>query len=1254
MRAHGRRLKAVFAFSQTVFRRKGGVLFNFLLGKKTFAALPVGTISIGDNRSARRLLSINFGVKSRNGEAKVLAEREEKKRKRGLLFSAETAGMFLALFSIMGLLCLITGDSVFFTVGGAVRKFLLGTIGFAAYPVLVFFLYIGIKAVIGFKTRVRGVKLGIIMFFVYLLLAGLIVQTATTRGEIGKPYGEYLSYCYYHEGSFSHTAGGLLFALAAHPLCSLLTEAGAYVFYALNLIVITVLVFRKRFKNFLAEEAERREKRADERAERELEKKTKEFENARKKAAARGVSGSVEYVKADGRNRAKYGERYDAANESAYYRAEQTSMSDADTSAGDYVGSARKNGETEGFKSGEGYPRGLDGLDSYHGGGLDGIYGNEKFNLKSKRDFQKNDDRARSLKLLFGDADSYTAGRSSKAAATYDGYGADSYGDSSEGARDEYSRGYDGYARRAADADEVRPSKSYQSDYDDDMEAKLDYIRRPVKPDYREAAKSPMGNDVPDSVAIRNAGMFDDVDQSMPDRDVYVINDGKTSSKSAGGIRSFDLRSGRETSGAFGSTDRLGGISDDFSRDLNRGYNFSEGGDLSVGFERGGDSDENGRMRGDFSSRGETRDSVDFSFDELLKNQDSAEQTVSDERASISGLKRIRENAENSAAERAAGSFGDGERTNGADSRGIAMTELSENGGSVGSEKPFGQRLTPVRGEQTTMAGDLSDRNADGQAAKTDAAPARSGLNISEERKLVNPIDAIPANYRYRFAPYNLMNDYRPNAAAIADTRREQESRKSIILQVLTNAKISAQIVDVKYGPALTRFELTIPDDVSVKRVTELQKDFNFRIAAYGTIRIVAPIPGTSRIGIEVPNSAPATVGLKELVMDQGFKNAKKSSLTFCLGRDLVGAPVNLDLSKMPHLLVAGATGTGKSVFLNTLLISLMYKYTPEELRIILVDPKIVEFSLFKGTPNLLFDEIITETPKACAMLDWACKEMDDRYRLLNENLVKNVDEYNAFMASKGGKPLYKILIIIDEFADLMATSNDKKNIENKISRIAAKARAAGIHLIMATQRPSVDIMEGSIKTNFTSRVAFKMSSPTDAQVIMGENGAEKLLGRGDVLYRTSSMMTTERAQGAFIDTPEIDAICRYLKEHNKCYYNEFALDEINKNIEKEDAAAANATDVLGGESGADGNNKSDEEIVKNAMRLAISTNNISISMMQRRLGLGYPRAGKIMDILVDRKYVSDSLNSRNREINMTKEEFETVFGEPFDLSQKQ
>lgn len=1167
-----------------------------------------------------------------------MAEREEKKRKRSLLFSSEMTGMLLALFSIMGLLCLMTGESVFFTVGAAVQKFLLGITGYASYPILLFVLYLGIKMVVGFKTRVRGVKLGVTMFFVYLLLAGLIVQTATTHVRLSEkiPFGEYLSQCYYSSSAPRHTFGGALFALVAYPVSLLLTPVGSYVFYALNLILITVLVFRKRFKQFVADAGERRERRADEKAERELEKKTKEFETARMRAAARGVSGSVEYVKTDKRNSGRYG-----ANEPKYYRNEANGDG-AERGYGENLsGSDSKRGERgyeNGLNSGENYPREFDGFgDSYHSGGLDGIYGNEKFNLKSKRDAQKNDDKERSLKLLFGNATSYGTSRSSNSYVygENDGYRENVYGES------ENSR-------------EVRPSKSYQNDYDEDMAAKLDYIRRPVKPDYREAAKSPMGNDVPESVALRNADRMEDIDQSMPNRDVYVINDGKNSSKAGGGIRSFDLRSGRDRLGGdgYGETDRLGGLNNEYSAADNRGYNFSEGGDLTSGdsFE----SFENSRM----AHNDETKSAND-SFERLFgRDETYSSGDGSEDAASINGLKRVIRNAEDLSSDDA--------RSNGADSGRLPGERIFGDGTSGGrgaaAADDFGrererkstieQSESVLRGEQLGISGLANESGLGGEAGGS-ASAAKSVSDVSDDRKLINPIDAIPANYRYRFAPYNLMNDYRPAPEAIAETKRDVEVRKNIIYQVLAIAKIPAKIVDVKAGPAITRFELTIPDEISVKDVTKLQSDFNFRIAARGPIRIVAPIPGTSRVGIEVPNTTPTTVGLKGLVTDDSFKNAKKSSLTFCLGRDLVGGPVNLDISKMPHLLVAGATGTGKSVFLNTLLISLMYKYTPEELRIILVDPKIVEFSLFKGTPNLLFDEIITETSKACAMLDWACKEMDDRYRLLNENLVKNVDEYNTFMASKGGKPLYKILIIIDEFADLMATSNDKKNIENKISRIAAKARAAGIHLIMATQRPSVDIMEGSIKTNFTSRVAFKMSSSTDSQVIMGENGAEKLLGRGDVLYHTSSMMSTERAQGAFIDTPEIDAICRYLKEHNKCYYNEFALNEINKNIEKEAVDMANATDVLGGESGGDGNNKSDEEIVKNAMRLAINNKNISISMMQRRLGLGYPRAGKIMDILVDRKYVSDSLNSRNREINMTKEEFENVFGEPFDASQK-
>ena len=429
-----------------------------------------------------------------------------------------------------------------------------------------------------------------------------------------------------------------------------------------------------------------------------------------------------------------------------------------------------------------------------------------------------------------------------------------------------------------------------------------------------------------------------------------------------------------------------------------------------------------------------------------------------------------------------------------------------------------------------------------------------------------------------------------------------------------------------------------------MKKVLERQEDLNLWLEAKDKIRMVAPIPGTSRIGIEVPNSKATLVGLKSVVTSRQFREASMSGLYFPFGKSTIGETVLLDIAEMPHLLVAGSTGTGKSVFLNSLLISLTYKYTPEELRIIIVDPKVVEFTAFMGLPHLMFDDVITDNRKTCAMLEWAVEKMDERYRLLNENRVKKISEYNELMAKTGGRKMPRMLIIIDEFAEIMSSSAEKKLLENKINRLAAKARAAGIHLILATQRPSADIVEGSIKTNFVSRIAFKMGSSVDAQVIMNEPGSEKLLGKGDAMYRVSGMSNTERAQCAYISEKEIDAVCDYIRSHNRCYYDEFALEQINKNSQEEDTSSAGATVVS--EGGAPP--KNDDEIIKQAMRVAINENNVSGSMLQRKLGLGYPKAAKIMDILVSRGYVGAPIDSRRREILMDRASFEQTFGESF------
>ncbi|MBR3864197.1 MAG: DNA translocase FtsK, partial [Clostridia bacterium] len=335
---------------------------------------------------------------------------------------------------------------------------------------------------------------------------------------------------------------------------------------------------------------------------------------------------------------------------------------------------------------------------------------------------------------------------------------------------------------------------------------------------------------------------------------------------------------------------------------------------------------------------------------------------------------------------------------------------------------------------------------------------------------------------------------------------------------------------------------------------------------------------------------------------------------------------------------------TGKSVFLNTLLLSLIYKYSPEELRIILVDPKKVELSKFRGMPNLMFNEIFTDNANVCSMLEWAVQEMEERYKILEESGQKNVNEYNEYIGPRG-KKMFKILIIIDEFADLMNSSNERKLMENKISRLAAKSRAAGIHLIMATQRPSADIMEGSIKTNFVSRIAFKSASGTDSQVILGEVGAEKLLGRGDMLFKMGNMPTPERAQGCFVDTPEIDAVCKYVKENNECYYDEFALEKILKGAKEEEPVPVQSSGGSGG--GGHVGGRIDEDLVKEIMRFAITINNISISGMQRKFSLGFPKAGKMLEVLIERGYVSPIVEGKQRKILMTREQFAETFGEP-------
>ena len=515
-------------------------------------------------------------------------------------------------------------------------------------------------------------------------------------------------------------------------------------------------------------------------------------------------------------------------------------------------------------------------------------------------------------------------------------------------------------------------------------------------------------------------------------------------------------------------------------------------------------------------------------------------------------------------------------------------------------------------------------------AEKQTEKKADSETEEKEEEKEHNPFDEMPLNFKYNAPPLDLLKSYssQENYADVEFFKRDKATKIINTLKVLGGVEVS--LANIVHGPTVTRFDISIPDNVSIKTIMKYSDDLKLRLETKSDIRIT-PIPGASLIGIEVANEQRSIVGLKDVIQSDAFQKTKKTSLTFAIGKDIVGNPVVADLTKTLHMLIAGASGTGKSVGLNSLLVSWFYKYSPADLRLIIVDPKIVEFKVFEGIPHLLFGDIITDAKTAVAMLNWAVKEMESRYAQMAKLVVHNIDEYNDLIDPRKDRKLPKIVIIIDEFADLMST--DKKSIEEKIGRLAQKARAAGMYLILATQRPSVNIIEGSIKTNFISRMAFKMSNAMDSSTIVGEGGAEKLLGNGDLLYRMSYMSNMERAQGAFIDMEEIKAVVNYIRDNNECYFNEAAMKEIDNEANPQ-IESVNGADV-----------RMPEAYIA-ALKVAVESGNISISLIQRKLSCGFPKAAKIYDWMVSKGYVLNSQSCKQKQVTLSEEEFNELYGD--------
>ena len=494
-------------------------------------------------------------------------------------------------------------------------------------------------------------------------------------------------------------------------------------------------------------------------------------------------------------------------------------------------------------------------------------------------------------------------------------------------------------------------------------------------------------------------------------------------------------------------------------------------------------------------------------------------------------------------------------------------------------------------------------------------------------------LDDIPVRKEYEFPSLNLLQ---PSEEISNDEGVSQELRENAdkIIETLDNFHVRVGISHVSRGPTVTRYELEPAAGTRVRSITNLLDDIALSLATSG-VRSDGIITGKSAIGIEVPNKTVNTVYIRALIEDERFVDAK-SRLTTCLGMDVSGAPVYLDIAKMPHLLIAGATGMGKSVCINSLLVSLLYKARPEEVKLILIDPKKVELNIYNGIPHLLVP-VVFDPKKAAGALHWAVTEMERRFELIESKNTRNIAQYNAAIAGDPSQEvLPQIVIIIDELADLMMSAPD--DVEASICRLAQKARAAGMHLIIGTQRPSVDVITGLIKANIPSRIAFTVASQIDSRTIIDTQGAEKLIGRGDMLYAPVGASKPVRVQGAFVSETEIEEIVGFIRSQQYgVAYSDDVMSQINRAAEicgqKKGKSAAVAAVSDGG---ADDN----DPMLDSAIELAVECGKISTSLIQRRLQLGYGRAAKIIDMMERRGIVSAPEGQKPRSVLITREQY--------------
>ena len=514
------------------------------------------------------------------------------------------------------------------------------------------------------------------------------------------------------------------------------------------------------------------------------------------------------------------------------------------------------------------------------------------------------------------------------------------------------------------------------------------------------------------------------------------------------------------------------------------------------------------------------------------------------------------------------------------------------------------------------------------------AAIAESEKKELEQRKeIVASADdfAVPAEVEekqlYAYPPLSLLNP--PSVEKTTNASTELQSVAMRLRETIHSFGLEIKVVNIVRGPSVTRFEVQLDAGVKLSRLTNLADDIALCLGVTGVF--IAPVPAKSLIGIEVPNKNVQVVNISEVISSEEFSKSE-SNVAFALGKDITGKCVVSDIAKLPHMLIAGTTGSGKSVCVNSLIISLLYRSSPEQVRFIMVDPKVVELSIYNGIPHLLVP-VVTDAKKAAGALQWAVVEMMRRYDLFAKSGVRNMEAYNKAVSKSGdADPLPNIVIVIDELSDLMTVA--KKDVEASILRLTQMARAAGMHLIIATQRPSADVITGVIKSNVPSRIAFAVASKLESNIILGRSGAEALIGKGDMMYEPIGAGKSTRVQGCFISSDEVEAVVNYIKRNGEAEYSQDIIDQIEKQTAQNEGSEGGG--VFDGDDDAD-------DMLMAAIDVVVESGQASTSMLQRRLKLGYSRAARIIDQMEERGIVGEFEGSKPRKILITRDEWKEM-----------